>query len=195
MKKILLLTAIAAMLAGCNDTKEAQVALEPSVVDKVDEVVQEEPQQQTTNKVEDSVSETVEPEQAELTTAQRDEIKKLLGDYVKVREEAIASGDTQVLASGYLSHHTEVYGEVIDSVNAWHDAGVSISNQGLAINVITRDSDTQFTVKTTELEQESKDGVSEDYSYERQYTLYYDYVEDQPEEPAFFKIVAIKKIK
>lgn len=129
-----------------------------------------------------------------MTDIEQQKIADFVAKYPIAHAKAIETGDFTPLANEYIMHDTILYENLLAEVKKQHEAGTTEQVNKIVISKINRLSDTDFTVNTKESIEENQNDSKKTIERQRQYTLYYDYVEGD-DSNSFFKITDMKDIK
>lgn len=116
-------------------------------------------------------------------------IEKYPVEYVK----AIDSGDFTPLANEYIMHDTKLYEDLLAAIPKKHKQGIKLQINKVEVTSIKRNSDTDFTVDTKEIIDETQNGKTNTKQFLRKYKVFYNYVEGNDAQ-SFFQISDIKDI-
>lgn len=128
-----------------------------------------------------------------MTDVEQQKLSDFIAKYPVEYARTIETGDFTPLANEYIMHDTKLYENLLKEIDEKHKAQTTEEVNKLTISNINRKSDTDFTVDTKEIIEETKNGKKNTIERHRQYSLYYDYVEGDVDN-SFFKISDIKEL-
>lgn len=129
-----------------------------------------------------------------MTDVEQQKLVDFVAKYPVAYAKAIETGDFTPLANEYIMHDTKLYENLLAEVEKKHEAGTTEQVNKIVISKINRLSDTDFTVNTKESIEGNQNDSKKTIERQRQYILYYDYVEGD-DSNSFFKITDMKDIK
>lgn len=188
MKKIIALSSLALLLAACNDQatpvapeqEEPQTPIEAPETPTTEQPTDNEtPQQQV-----DTTIEGVEEKEQAL-------INEAVTNFATAYAESVNTGTIQPLMNGIIMHGTDYNMQVEQDVLALHGQGIAEKPVSSEVSLMKKIGDTDYEAQTVEHVEHVQDGKTQDITYERTYSLFYDYVEGEPDAPSFFKVTNV----
>ncbi len=187
----------ASLIAGCGNNTEKN-SEEPKVTEAF---TTETPTTHDSNHTKENTTKTTtEPTPKTEVTGQKmsaveqQKLSEFIAMYPVTYAEALHTGDFTSLANEYIMHDTKLYEDLLAEVPEKHKQGIQEEVNKVEILSINRSSDTDFTVTTKEFVAEIKNGNKVMKQNQRQYLVYYNFVEGD-DSNSFFQITDLKEIK
>ena len=194
MKKLIALSSLALLLAACNDQatpvapeqEEPETPMEePATPETSETPTTEQPADNETSQQQvDTTIEGVEEREQAL-------IVETVNNFSTAYAESVNTGTIQPLMNGIIMHGTDYNIQVEQDVLALHGQGIAENPVSLEVSLMKKIGDTDYEAHAVERVEHVKDGKVQNITYERTYSLFYDYVEGSPEAPSFFKVVNV----
>lgn len=187
------------LLVSCNNVSQKDSSKQANTEDSATKTKETAIQDKTTQQ-DNSKKQTHEENKTpvlsgqKMTSTEQKKLENFVKSYPVKYGEAIESGDFTPLANEYIMHDTLLYENLLSEIPKKHKEGIKEDVKKAEITAINKVSDTDFTVKTTEIIEISQNGTKETKTYHREYTLFYDYIKGD-DQNSFFKISDIKETK